>query len=102
MVTITIPKKLSDELDILISKGYYNDRSEFINEAIQLFLAQKPKIRHEVAIELYRQGKATISRAAEIAGIPFDHMKEILQDKGILRRGKRTGTRDSKRLPELI
>ncbi len=94
MVSITIPKKLSEEIDAIISTGYYDNRSEFIREAIRTLMAKKPEIRLVAAVELYRNKNITISRAAEIAGLPFDRMKEILQEEGILRRGKATHGKD--------
>jgi len=102
MVSITIPEKMSEEIDAIIGIGYYDNRSEFIREAIRSYLTQKPEIRLVAAIELYRDGKITISRAAEIAGIPFDRMKEIFQDEGILQRGRFPNKRDNSELKELI
>jgi len=101
MVSITLPQKLNEEIDALIKAGYYDNRSELIREALRLFLAQKPEIRLVAAIELYREGKITISRAAEIAGIPFENMKSVLSDEGILKRersGKRKSTEELEQL----
>jgi len=95
MVSITLSEKLSEELDALIESGYYDNRSELIREALRYFLSQKPEMRLVVSIELYKKGKITISRAAEIAGIPFDSMKSILVDENILKRG-RSGKRTNK------
>ncbi|MCK4491640.1 MAG: UPF0175 family protein, partial [Candidatus Altiarchaeales archaeon] len=36
-----------------------------------------------IAIELYKTGKASLTRAAEIAGIDFERFKEILKDRGV-------------------
>lgn len=44
------------------------------------------------AIELYKKGKITISRAAEIAGLDFETMKSILSDEGLLERGRKDTT----------
>lgn len=88
MVSITIPEKMSEEIDAIISSGYYDNRSELIRDAIRMFLAQKAEIRLVAAIELYKKEKITLSRAAEIAGISFEDIKSILQDEGVLRRGR--------------
>ena len=87
MVSIALPEKMSEEIDALISAGYYDNRSEIIREAVRLFLSQKPEIRLVAALKLYRENKITISRAAEIAGIPYDDIKTILIDEGIIKRG---------------
>jgi len=102
MVSITIPEKMSEEIDAIINTGYYDNRSEFIRQAVRYFLAQKPEVRLVAAIELYRKEKITISRAAEIAGVSFSTIKEILQDEGILQRGKPIRTKDLDELRELV
>lgn len=101
-MSITIPEKMGEEIDAIINSGYYDNRSELIRDAIRLFLAQKAEIRLVAAIELYKREKITLSRAAEIAGISFDDMKSILQDEGVLRRGKSGKKRDTKGLDELV
>ena len=101
MVSITLPQKMSEELDALISLGYYDNRSEIIREALRSFLSQKPEVRLVAAIKLYEEEKITTSRAAEIAGIPYDDMKTILIDEGIIKRGKDYRDRSSD-LEELI
>ena len=100
MVSITLPKKMSEEIDALISVGYYDNRSEIIREAVRSFLSQKPEIRLVPALKLYKDNKITIARAAEIAGVPYDDMKSILIDEGIIRRGRK-GDRSSG-LEELV
>jgi len=102
MVSITIPEKMNEEIDAIIKTGYYDNRSELIRDALRLFFAHKAEIRLVAAVELYRDGKVTISRAAEIAGVPFDSMKSILIDEGIIRRGRSGPINDTKKLEELI
>ncbi len=101
MVSIAIPRKMSEELDALISLGYYDNRSEIIREALRSFFSQKPEIRLVAAIKLYSEEKITISRAAEIAGISYEDMKNILIDEGVMKRGKDAPDRSSD-LEELV
>ncbi len=101
MVSIVLPQKMSEELDALISLGYYDNRSEIVREALRNFLSQKPEVRLVAAIKLYKDEKITISRAAEIAGVSFDEMKNILIDEGIIRRGKKDTERSSE-LEEMV
>lgn len=105
MVSVTIPKKMNEEIAALISAGYYDNRSEIIREAFRVFFATKPEVRLAVAIELYKEKKATISRAAEVAGISFEDMKTILADEGLIRRGARSARElreRSRKLRELV
>ena len=102
MVSITLPKKINEEIDAIINAGYYDNRSELIRDALRLFFTEKKEIRLAAAIELYRENKITISRAAEIAGIPFDSMKSILTDEELLRRGRSKKKKSTKKLEKLV
>ena len=102
MVSIILPEKLNEEIDALINAGYYDNRSELIREALRLFFAQKSEIRLVAAIELYRQGRITISRAAEIAGVSFENIKSILIDEGLIRRGRSGKQKSTEKLEELV
>ena len=48
------------------------------------------------------KNKITISRAAEIAGIPFDNMKSILEDEELLKRGRFKSKNSTKELEKLV
>ena len=78
---------MSDELEALISAGYYDNKSEIMRDAFRQLLASRKELRLVIALELYKRGKATISRAAEVAGVSFDDMKTILSTERIIRRG---------------
>ena len=102
MVSITLPPKMNEEINAIIKAGYYDNRSELIREALRLFFAQKAEIRLVAALELYKEGKITISRAAEIAGLPFDSMKTILEDENLIKRGRKGKDKKTKSLEELV
>jgi putative addiction module CopG family antidote len=102
MASIILPPKMNEQIDALIKAGYYDNRSELIREAIRMFLDQKPEVRLVTAIQLYKDSKMTVSRAAEIAGLSYEDMKSILIDEGIIRRGKPGKIKSSKRLEEMV
>ncbi len=87
MVSVTIPQKMDEVIEALISAGYYDNKAEILREAFRMFLAKKAELRLAVAIELYKKKKATISRAAEVGGISYEEMKSILIDEKLIRRG---------------
>ena len=68
---------MNEQIDALIKAGYYDNRSEIIREAIRIFLDKKPEVRLVTAVQLYKDKKITISRAAEIAGLSYEEMKSI-------------------------
>ncbi len=102
MVSITIPPKMNEEINAIIKAGYYDNRSELIREALRMFFAQKAEIRLVAALEMYKDGTITISRAAEIAGLPYDSMKSILEDENIIARGRKGRKKKTTPLEELV
>jgi predicted HTH domain antitoxin len=82
MAEITI---LLDELDVLIGKGIYKDRDALVKDAMRSLLRSKPELRGQLAIEMYKQGKVSLSRATEIVGIDIESFKELLREAGVAR-----------------
>lgn len=87
MVSMLLPERMSEELDALISAGYYDNKSEVLREAFRHLLTTRKELRLVIAIELYKNEKATISRAAEVAGVSYEDMKTILIAEKLLKRG---------------
>ena len=76
---------LLDELDILIERGIYKDRETLMKDAMRSLLRSRPELRGQLAIELYRQGKVSLPRAAEIGGVDMESFKELLREAGVTR-----------------
>lgn len=74
-----------DELDILVERGIYKDREALLNDAMRSLLRSKPGLRVQLAIELYRRGKVSLSRASEIGGVDIENFKEHLQEAAVSR-----------------
>jgi predicted HTH domain antitoxin len=66
-----------------VSAGLYQDVNEALQEAVKTWLAVKPNIRLEIAIELFKNRDVTLERAAEIAGINRWLFQDILTQRGI-------------------
>jgi predicted HTH domain antitoxin len=71
------------EIEAIVNAGIFKDRSDVLREAINTFFAVKPKMRLEAAIQLYKDNRVTLGRAAEIAGIDRWQIKDVLVDRGI-------------------
>lgn len=71
------------EIEAIVNAGIFKDRSDVLREAINTFFAVKPKMRLEAAIQLFKDNRVTLGRAAEIAGIDRWQLKDILADRGI-------------------
>jgi len=79
------PVMLLDELDVLVERGIYKDRETLMKDAMRSLLRSRPELRRQLAIEFYRVGKVTLSRAAEIGGSDMESFKELLREAGVAR-----------------
>ena len=68
--------------------GSYRDENEFVREAINTLLAANKDLRIDLAVELYKKGKISLGRAAEIADLNYNEIKEELVERDVgIRRG---------------
>jgi len=83
--SIAIPVAYHDEIDALIKSGHYSNTDDFIKDAIRSLFEYKPVMKIDAAIELYKEGKVSLGKAAEIAGMNTIQFKEVLGNRGIIR-----------------
>jgi predicted HTH domain antitoxin len=76
---------IKEGINSLIRAGYYTDKAKLLDEAFRTMLEVQPALKTEMAIELYKEEKISLSRAAEIAGMPTESFKNILGQRGIKR-----------------
>ena len=77
-------KKLTEmEIAAIVRAGLFENREQALQEAITTWLAVKPNIRLEAAIELFKEGEVTLVRAAEIAGLNRWIFQDILIQRNI-------------------
>jgi len=74
-VTTRLPKELVDEIERMAEKERA-DRSEVIRRLLDEALRQK---KIEGALSLYREGRATLWKAAEIAGLSLREIMELVK-----------------------
>jgi predicted HTH domain antitoxin len=74
---------LEDELTAVVQAGDYTSREEAIGHALEVLLTANPLLRINTAVELYRLGKVTLTRAAEIAGLELEALKEQLAKRAV-------------------
>lgn len=73
---------LREGMEGLIKAGYYKNREALLEEAFRTMIEVKPSVRLEMAVELYKSEKISMSRAAEIAGTSLDVLKPSWNSKG--------------------
>lgn len=74
---------LEKEMDAVVRAGVFRSREEAVGEAVNLLFAVRPSVRLEAAIELFREGEVSLSRAAEMAGTDFITFRGLLADRGV-------------------
>ncbi len=81
----SLPRLIEDEIDALIGAGYYSSKSDVVKDALRTLLETKSNLRIAAPVEMYKRGKVSIGKAAELAGISVIEFKEALIDRGIER-----------------
>ncbi len=79
----SLPEVMIEEVNALVRSGIYSSKSDVARDAFRCLLEHKPELRTNAAIELYKEEKVSLGRAAEIAGTDFESFKNILADRGI-------------------
>jgi predicted HTH domain antitoxin len=75
----------------LIEADVYPDADTAIQEALRVLWQERPAVRLNVAVHRYSTEELSIAKAAALAGVSFDRMKELLVARAIpLRLGPET------------
>jgi predicted HTH domain antitoxin len=75
---------LERELEATVEAGLFRSKREALQEALSTWLAVKPSRRLEAAIQMFKSGEVSLSRAAEIAGVTRWQLQDILAERGIM------------------
>ncbi len=67
----------------LVSAGLYPDEQSVIKEALRVFWLERPQLRIEWAMHQYQVENISLAKAAAVAGVSFDRMKELLILRGM-------------------
>ena len=70
----------------LVALGLYGNEQDVIDDGIRHILRSHPEYKIEIAIKKYRE-EASLGKAADIAGISLEEMKEILRTRGVTLKG---------------
>ncbi len=81
----TLSVDLERKVKALVSGGYYSSKLDVIKDAVKSLFRENAELNINAAIELYRKGEVSLSKAAEIAGVTTIEFKETLGKRGIIR-----------------
>jgi predicted HTH domain antitoxin len=85
MPPIVTPELLEPELRAVTRAGGYGSDKETIGHALETLLVANRSLRVDTAVALYRDGDVTLARAAEIAGVDSEGLKDVLAREGVAR-----------------
>jgi predicted HTH domain antitoxin len=72
-----------EDVSLLVQEGVYADQETLVQDALRALLRSKPELRKRMALALYKQRKASLARASEVAGVDQESFKELLREAGI-------------------
>lgn len=67
----------------LVDARLYANQEAVIQDALRALLQEKPQLRVEVAIYRYQTEDISLAKAAHLAGVSFDRMKDLLIQRGV-------------------
>ncbi len=74
---------MENEINALISGGYYPDKNEVIKDAFKSLLENKSDLKISAAVEMYKNKEISLGRAAEISGLSIWEFENILKNRGV-------------------
>lgn len=83
----------------LVEARIFADEKEALEEAIRQLLRHRRDVRIRLAIHRYKNGDISLGKAAEIAGVSWAEMRDLLKEYGV---EPELGPRTSKELQEEI
>jgi len=73
-----------------VDLGLYETERDVIQDGIRHILRFHPEYKIEIAVEKYKQKKASLGKAADIVGVSLEEMKAILKSRGVFLKGPRS------------
>ena len=83
--TFSLSKRDREEIESLVKTGHFTSKSDVVKTAIRLLKERHPEYRTDIAVNLFKEEKVSLGRAAEIAGMSRESFKEVLKERGVER-----------------
>ena len=71
-----------NRMTFLVDRGIYDTYDEMVQDAFRTLLRNRPELRVQMAIEMFSRQEASLSGAAEVAGMDLESFKETLREAG--------------------
>ncbi len=66
-----------------VKANLYESEEAVIQDALRHLIRSQPELRLRLAIYQYEHGNVTLARTAELAGVSWPQMRDILLERGI-------------------
>ncbi|HGE69321.1 TPA: UPF0175 family protein [Candidatus Poribacteria bacterium] len=76
-------KEINNSIKGLVESGIYKSEEEALSDALENLLKNNPEYRMKLALYRYQHENISIGKAAEIAGVPWEAMRDALNENGI-------------------
>ena len=93
---------IEKEIGSLVSIGFYETEDGVIADSVGALLENKPELRREIAVNLYKDGEVSLWKASEIARMNLEEFKDVLSRRGIKIKVSGTKEESDKRLKEVF
>ena len=77
---------LTQRMNLLVERGVFENEESLATSAYRSLLILQPELKVEIALSLYQKEEISLGRAAEMAGVSREQMKEVLAARGIERK----------------
>ena len=67
----------------LVKAGLYKNEQAVIQDGLRYLLQARPDVRLELALHRYQTEDISLGKAANLAGVSFEQMKEVLHTRGV-------------------
>lgn len=84
-IEVKLPNILDREFELVTEIGFYNNKAEFVIEAIKTLLSARRDLRIAIACKMYENKEISLGRACEIADVDIETFKKTLLKAGIKR-----------------
>jgi len=78
-----VNREVETNLKGLVDSGVYESEEDIIQEALDLLLKEHPEHRMKLALHRYQNEKISIGKAAEIANVCWEKMRDELNKNNI-------------------
>ncbi|NTV61909.1 MAG: UPF0175 family protein [Oscillochloris sp.] len=67
----------------LVAARLYPSEADVLSDALRHLLRARPDLRVGLAVYRYQQGEISLARAADLAGVSWPQMRDILREHGV-------------------